>query len=41
MTKKGEVTYEIRADYSKIESDLEEANEKVKKNAEKSADDTV
>lgn len=41
MAKKGEVTYEIRADYSKIESDLEEANEKVKKNAEKSADDTV
>jgi len=41
VTKKGEVTYEIRADYSKIESDLEEANEKVKKNAEKSADDTV
>lgn len=41
MSKEGEVTYEIRADYSKIESDLEEANEKVKKNAEKSADDTV
>lgn len=41
MAKKGEITYEIRADYSKIESDLEEANEKVKKNAEKSADDTV
>lgn len=41
MAKKGEVTYEIRADYSKIESDLEAANEKVKKNAEKSADDTV
>lgn len=41
MTNKGDVTYEIRADDSKVEADLEQANKKVKRAAEKSADDTV
>ena len=41
MANKGEVTYEIRADDSKVEADLEQANKKVKRAAEKSADDTV
>ena len=41
MDNKGEVTYEIRADDSKVEADLEQANKKVKRAAEKSADDTV
>lgn len=40
-SKKGEVTYEIRADDSKIESDLEQANRKVEKAAKESANDTV
>lgn len=39
--KKGEVVYEVRADDSNIESDLEQANRKVEKAAKKSADDTV
>ena len=37
---KGEVTYEIRADYSYLESDLNEAQRKVEKSTEKSADKT-
>lgn len=41
MTNKGDVTYEIRADDRKVEADLEQANKKVKRAAEKSADDTV
>lgn len=41
MTNKGDVTYEIRADDSKVEADIEQANKKVKRAAEKSADDTV
>lgn len=41
MANKGDVTYEIRADDSKVEADLEQANKKVKRAAEKSADDTV
>lgn len=38
---KGEVTYEIRADDSKIEKDLEQANKKVSQAAEKSSSDVV
>lgn len=41
MAKEGEVTYEVRADDSKVESDLAEANKKVEKAVKKSADDTV
>lgn len=41
MANNGDVTYEIRADDSKVEADLEQANKKVKRAAEKSADDTV
>ena len=41
MAKEGEVTYEVRADDSKIEPDLTEANKKVEKAVKKSADDTV
>ena len=41
MAKEGEVTYEIRADDSKVETDLERANKKVEKSVKKSADDTV
>lgn len=41
MTKEGEVTYEVRADDSKVEADLERANKKVEKSVKKSADDTV
>ncbi len=40
-SKKGEVVYEIRADDSKVESDLEQANRKVEKAVKQSADDTV
>lgn len=38
---KGDVTYELRADDSKLESDINEANKKVEKSARKSADDIV
>jgi len=38
---KGDVTYELRADDSKLESDINEANKKVEKAVEKSADKTV
>ena len=38
---KGDVTYELRADGSKLESDINEANKKVEKSARKSADDIV
>lgn len=41
MANKGDVTYELRADDSKLESDISEANKKVEKAAEKSADETV
>lgn len=41
MAKEGEVTYEVRADDSKVESDLSEANKKVEKAVKKSADDTI
>lgn len=41
MAKEGEVIYELRADDSKIESDLDQANKKVEKSAKKSADETV
>ena len=41
MSKEGDVTYEVRADDSKIESDLAEANKKVEKAVKKSAEDTV
>lgn len=34
---KGEVTYELRADDSKLESDLEEAQKKVEQSTEKTA----
>lgn len=37
MAKKGEVTYEIRADDSKVESDLEKANKKVEQSEKKTA----
>lgn len=37
MSKKGEVTYEVRADDSKVESDLAEANKKVEQSAKKAA----
>lgn len=40
-SKKGDVTYEIRADDSRVESDIEQANKKVEKAARKSADDVV
>lgn len=40
-SKKGDVTYEIRADDSRVESDIAEANKKVEKAAQKSADSTV
>lgn len=39
--KKGDVTYEIRADDSRVESDIEQANKKVEKAAKKSADEVV
>ncbi len=38
MAEKGEVTYELRADDSKLESDLEEAQKKVEQSTEKTAD---
>lgn len=38
---KGEITYEIRADDSRVEKDLEQANKKVEKAAEKSSSDVV
>lgn len=38
---KGDVTYELRADDSKLESDINEANKKIEKSARKSADDIV
>lgn len=38
---KGEITYEIRADDSKVEKDIEQANKKVEKAAEKSSEDIV
>lgn len=38
---KGDVTYEIRADDSRVESDIEQANRKVEKAAKKAADDVV
>ena len=38
MAVKGEVTYELRADDSKLESDLEEAQKKVEQATEKEAD---
>lgn len=41
MSEKGEITYEVRADDSKVEYDLAEANKKVEKAVKKSADDTV
>lgn len=41
MANKGDVTYELRADDSKLESDINEANKKVEKAVEKSADKTV
>lgn len=37
MSKEGEVTYEVRADDSKIESDLAEANKKVEQSTKKAA----
>ena len=37
MSKEGEVTYEVRADDSKVESDLAEANKKVEQSAKKAA----
>ena len=39
--KKGDITYEIRADDSRVESDIEQANKKVEKAARKSAEDVV
>lgn len=41
MANKGDVTYELRVDDSKLESDINEANKKVEKAVEKSADKTV
>jgi len=41
LANKGDVTYELRADDSKLESDINEANKKVEKAVEKSADKTV
>lgn len=38
---KGDVTYELRADDSKLESDINEANKKVEKAVKNSADETV
>ena len=38
MAVKGEVTYELRADDSKLESDLKEAQKKVEQSTEKTAD---
>ena len=40
MAKKGEVTYEIRADDSKVESDLEKANKKVEQSEKKTAQES-
>ena len=40
-SKKGDVTYEIRADDSLVESDIEQANRKVEKAAKKAADGVV
>lgn len=37
MANKGEITYEIRADDSKVESDLQKANEKVEQSEKKTA----
>lgn len=37
----GDVIYEVRADHSKIEGDIEQANAKVDKAVKKSADETV
>lgn len=37
MSEKGDVTYEVRADDSKVESDLAEANKKVEQSAKKAA----
>lgn len=37
MSKEGEVTYEVRADDSKVESDLAEANKKMEQSAKKAA----
>ena len=37
MSKEGEITYEVRADDSKIESDLAEANKKVEQSTKKAA----
>ena len=33
MSNKGEVTYEVRADYSNVENDLDQANQLVEKKA--------
>jgi phage-related minor tail protein len=41
LANKGDVTYELRADDSKLESDINEANKKVEKAVEKSADKTI
>ena len=41
MANKGDVTYELRADDSKLESDINEANKKVEKAVGKSADEIV
>lgn len=41
MAKEGEVIYELRADDSKVEADLAQANKKVEKSVKKSADETV
>lgn len=38
---KGEITYEIRADDSKVEKDIDQANKKVENAAEKSSDKVV
>lgn len=38
---KGDVTYEVRADDSRVESDIDQANKKVEKAAKKSADDVA
>lgn len=40
-TNGGDVTYELRGDDSKLESDLNQANKKVEKAAKKSADESV
>jgi hypothetical protein len=41
LANKGDVTYELRADDSKLESDINEANKKVEKAVGKSADEIV